>query len=323
MMNKQLPLIVIPADQPLQIGDSPRLAELRGVAEIRLFRDRPADEEALLRRVADAEVMINSRGHIKWPGRLLEQLPKLRMISTCSIGTDSIDLPAARRLGIVVSNIPGKTRTVVAEHAVALMFGTARRLAWQTAALRAGHWKPQDTVFLAGKTLGIVGTGAIGAEVARLGRALGMHVLAWTFRPSPQRAAELGVTFTELDELLSRSDVVSLHVKLTAESRHLIGRRELALMKSTALLINTARGDVVDTEALVEALHNGRIGGAGLDVYDVEPLPAGHRLLTCEQVVLTPHAADQTPEGMDFLNQGAVDNVLAFLRGQPQNVVNG
>ena len=155
----------------------------------------------------------------------------------------------------------------------------------------------------------------------RLGRAVGMNVQAWTFHAAPERAAKLGIALVPLDELLRTSDVVSLHVKLTDATRGMIGRYELAMMKRGTLLINTARGAVVDNIALAAALDAGHLGGAGIDVFDVEPVPPDHPLLRCEQVVLTPHVADQNPEGMEILNQGAVDNVIAFLQGQPQNVV--
>jgi D-3-phosphoglycerate dehydrogenase len=148
-----------------------------------------------------------------------------------------------------------------------------------------------------------------------------MHVQAWTFHPSLKRAQSLGVQFLSLDELLRTSDVVSIHLKLTQQSRGLVGERELALMRPGALLVNTARGAIVNTEALIHALNSGHLGGAGLDVFDVEPLPREHPLLRCAQVVLTPHNADQTPEGKDMLNAGAVDNVIAFLDGRPQNRV--
>src|SRR5262249_46485551 len=168
---------------------------------------------------------------------------------------------------------------------------------------------------------GLVGAGSIAAELARLGKAIGMEVLVWTFHPTPERAARLGGTFVSLEELLARSDVVSLHVKLTGESRGLIGGGQSRRMKRGALLINTARGAVVETRALVEALNSGQLGGAGIDVFDDEPVPAGHPLLACQQVVLTPHNADQTPEGTELLNAGVVDNVIAFLQGRPRNRV--
>jgi D-3-phosphoglycerate dehydrogenase len=313
--------IVVPSDYPVQIAGSPHLDRLRAAAEIVLFDTRPANPEEQLRRVEPADILINSRGYLKWPGELLRRLPKLRMISTCSIGTDSIDLVAARELGIVVSNIPGKTAPVVAEHAVALLLAVAKRVAFQTSELKAGRWTLRNNVFLAGKTLGIIGLGNIGMAMARLARAIGMEVIAWTFNPAKQRGAALNVRLVELDELLRGSDAVSIHVALTEQSRGLIGQRELEMMKPGALLINTSRGGVVDLPALVAALQSGRLGGAGLDVFDIEPLPADHAILRCEQVVLTPHHADQTPEGVEFLNAGAVENVLAYLNGQPQNVV--
>ena len=139
--------------------------------------------------------------------------------------------------------------------------------------------------------------------------------------PSPERARELGVEFVELDELLGESDVVSLHVRLSDESRHLIGAREFGLMKPGALFINAGRGELVDTAALVDALQSEHLAGAALDVFDQEPLPSDHPILGCEQVVLTPHLADQTPEGIELLNEGAVSNVIAFLEGRPQNIV--
>jgi D-3-phosphoglycerate dehydrogenase len=210
---------------------------------------------------------------------------------------------------------------VVAEHAFGLMFAAAKRAAFQTAQIKAGQWIGMDNLTLGGKTLGIIGAGPIAAEMARLSRAVGMRVLAWTFHPSPERAVHLGVIFRELDELLHDSDVVSVHLPLTPESRHLIGRRELELMKPGSLLVNTARGAVVDEAALVELLHSGRLAGAALDVFETEPLPPDHPLLSCDQVVLTPHNADQTPEGIELLNSGVVDNVIAFLEGRPQNVV--
>jgi D-3-phosphoglycerate dehydrogenase len=231
------------------------------------------------------------------------------------------DLEDARKRGIVICNQPGRTAPVVAEHMFGLMFAAAKRAAFMTSEMKAGRWPRMDGVMLQEKVLGIVGTGNIGAEMARLGRAIGMEVIAWTYHPSPERAQALGVRYVELDELLRTADVVSLHAKLTEESRGMIGARELGLMKPGALLLNGARGPVVDTDALVEALQSGHLGGAGIDVYEEEPTPADHPLFGCEQVVLTPHCADMTPEGVDLLNGGAVENVIAFLEGQPQNVV--
>ncbi|MCH2213391.1 MAG: hypothetical protein MK110_18985 [Fuerstiella sp.] len=321
MTTKSMPKIVVPGDDPVQITGSPHLDRLSEFGEIVIFSDRPETDEEKVRRLHDADVLINSRGAVKWPGSVLNRLPRLRFITVCGIGTDPIDLQTARKQGVVVSNIPGKTAPVVAEHSLCLMCAAAKRVAFQTAELKEGRWTRQENILLAGKTLGIVGAGPIGSHMAKLGRAIGMHVIAWTFNPTDERAEDLGVRFVELDELLRTSDVVSLHVKLTEESRHMIGKRELELMKPGGLLVNTARGAVVDTNALVESLNSGQLAGAALDVFEAEPLPSDDPLLHCEQLVLTPHAADQTPEGLDLLNEGVVDNVIAFLEGRPRNIV--
>jgi D-3-phosphoglycerate dehydrogenase len=312
--------IVIPGDDPPQIQGSPHLDRLKPYGDVELHLDRPGSPEEKYRRTRHATCIINSRA-LGLPGELLRQLPQLKFITCCGIGTDAIDLPAARELGIVVSNIPGRTAPLVAEHTVALLLGVARRLWYQTNEIKSGRWTMRENYYLGGKMAGLVGCGNIATALVPMLKGLGMKVQAWTFNPSRERAAELGVDFVELETLLRTSDVISLHVKLTDQTRGLIGARELALLKRGSILINTARGAIVDRAALVEALHSGQLFGAGLDVFDQEPLPANHPLLTCEQVVLTPHNADQTPEGMEILNGGVVDNVIAFLEGRPQNRV--
>ena len=313
--------IVIPGDDPPQLQGSPHLGRLQTHGEVVLHTDRPDSPEEQVRRAKNADCLINSRGSLKWPADVLRQLPRLRLFATCGIGTDAIDLGVARELGITVCNIPGRTAPLVAEHALALLFAVARRLAFQTQELKQGRWTMLDNVFLRGKTLGLIGAGHIAAEMARLASAIGMRVQAWTFHPSAERAQRLGVRFVDLPELLRTSDAVSVHVKLTEQTRGLLGAREFDAMRKGALLVNTARGAIVDAAALVAVLESGHLGGAGLDVFDLEPLPPDHPLLRCRHVVLTPHNADQTPEGMEILNGGVVDNVIAFLEGRPQNVV--
>ena len=313
--------MVVPGDDPPQIQASPQLRRLEPHGDVVVYTDRPQNADEKVERAADADILLNTRGLVRWPGEVLRKLPRLRMITTCSIGTDMIDLEAARKLGITVCNQPGRTAPVVAEHAFGLMFALSKRAAYMTIAIKAGGWPRMDNALLQGKTLGIVGTGNIGCEMARLGRAVGMRVVAWTYHPDAGKARRLGYRYVPFEELLCEADVVSLHVKLTKDSRHLIGERELTSMKSGALLVNCARGGIVDTRALVEALKSGHLGGAGIDVFDEEPPPADHDLLACEQVVLTPHCADMTPEGVELLNEGAVDNVLAYLKGKPRNVV--
>ncbi|GAB4149358.1 MAG: D-2-hydroxyacid dehydrogenase [Planctomycetaceae bacterium] len=316
-----IPIVVIPGDDPPQIVGSSHLDRLRQLSRVVLYQDRPKDEAELIQRTSKATAVINSRGQVKWPGHVLRELPQLKMITACGIGTDSIDLEAARKLGIVVCNVPERTARFVAEHAFAMMCAISRRTAWMTSQLKQGRWPHELSVSLSGKTLGVIGTGNIGCEMIRLARSIDMDVLAWSFHPSEEKARRYGFQYASFDEVLGTSDVISLHVKLTEESRHLIGERELNLMKPTAILVNTSRGPVVETNGLVEALNDNRIFGAALDVFDVEPIPKNHPLLACENVVLTPHSADQTPEGIDLLNEGCVDNVLGFLSGRTQNVV--
>ncbi|MEE8291222.1 MAG: NAD(P)-dependent oxidoreductase, partial [Candidatus Tectomicrobia bacterium] len=226
----QRPLVVVPSDDPPQCQGSPRMQALEAVADVRIFTDRCVNFEAQIERSRGAVAIINSRGYIKWQEEAFALLPDLKFITVCGIGTDSVDLEAARKYGVIVSNIPGKTAPVVAEHAFDLMFAAAKRAAWYTAALKGGQWVKEDAVYLRGKTVGIIGTGNIGAEMARLCQALGMKVLAWTFHPSEERARALGVTYVSLDELFQRADVVSLHPKLTSETKGLIGKRETFLV---------------------------------------------------------------------------------------------
>jgi len=321
MSPRERVVIVAPGDDPEQIQNSPHLERLKPYGDVVVHRNRPATREEKLERMKDAVCLMNTRGVIKWPAEDLRALPKLKMATVCGIGTDSFDLKAARELGIVICNIPGRTAPVVAEHAFGLMMAAAKRAFFQTAELKAGRWTRMDNVYLSGKTLGIIGTGNIGAAIACMAAGFGMKVLAWTFNPTPERASALGIRFVGLEELLLSADVVSIHVKLTEQSRGMIGPRELRMMKRGAILVNTARGAIVDSAALVAALNAGHLAGAALDVYEQEPLPADHPILSCEHVVLTPHNADQTPEGMDMLNAGVVDNVIAFLEGKPQNIV--
>ncbi|HUY34341.1 MAG TPA: NAD(P)-dependent oxidoreductase [Pirellulales bacterium] len=315
------PLIVIPADHPPQLSGSSHLERLRAYGEVVLYADLPESVAEQVRRARDAVCLINSRSTLKWPAEALRECTRLRMISICGIGTDAIDLAHCRQRGIDVRNLPGRTAPVVAEHALGLLFAVAKRAWFQTDEMKHGRWNGLLNYSLRGRLLGLIGAGAIAQEMARMAAAIGMRVQVWTLHPSRERAARLGLKFVPLDELLATSDAVSLHIKLSEQSRGLLGARELALMKPEALLVNTARGQVVDTPALVAALDAGRLGGAAVDVYDTEPLPAGHPLLACRQIVLTPHNADQTPEGMELLNSGVVDNVIAFFEGREQNRV--
>ncbi len=314
--------VVIPADFPPLVSASPHLEELRQVAEYQLYTDRPQEASEVIHRLRNADILLNSRGSLAFPEDILKQLPRLKMIAVCGIGFDSIHLPTATAQGIVVCNVPGRTASIVAEHALAMMLSTARRITWMNNSLQQGNWSGELSIPLTGKRLGVVGTGNIGCRMLQLCRAIGMKTSAWSLNPDPQKAAQLQFDYVDLETLLRESDVVSLHTRLSAKTHHLINAQRIALMKPTAILVNTSRGAVVCTKDLLDALHNGRLFGAALDVFEQEPLAADDPVRSCPRVVLTPHSADTTQEAIDLLTTGCIDNITAFLRGEPRNVVN-
>lgn len=321
-MTADRPLVVIPGDYPEVILHTPHLERLRREpVEVAYYNTRPQNEEEKLERARDATVILNTRGIVRWPEQSLRALPKLKLIACCSIGVDCVDLKTARELGITICNVPVLTATIVAEHALALLLGAARRLAYMTSEMKSGRWPTRQLIYLSGRRLGVIGTGNIGCEMIRMARGLGMDVVAWSMNPDPAKAARLGFRYVDRDELFATSDAISLHLKLTDDSRGLVDRAALAKMKEGALLVNTARGAIVDHAALVDALNSGHLGGAALDVFETEPLAPDDPILKCEQVILTPHVADHMPEALDLLSGGAVDNVIAYLAGRPQNVV--
>jgi D-3-phosphoglycerate dehydrogenase len=296
---------------------------LRAVATVEIHGSRPADEADLSRRIGAAEVVLSFRpAFTRFPARVVRDAKALRMICISGTGVEEVDVKEASARGIAVANVPGPANRAVAEHCLALLFAVARRIGEQDRAVRAGTWQALEGVELGGKTLGIVGLSGISRELVPLAAGVGMRVLSWSRDNAPERARAAGTTATPLDELLARSDVVSLHVRLTPGTTGMIGARELGLMKPGAILINTARGPVVDEAALIAALRSGRLRGAGLDVFATEPLPAGHPLLDLPTVVMTPVAGWNTVDAAERMIRQAVDNVAGFLGGRPINVVN-
>jgi phosphoglycerate dehydrogenase-like enzyme len=312
-----LPKVVVPDDCPPVLARSPAFHTLRERASVDCFETLPGSEERLIERIRDAEIAINIRSSSKFTADVFERCRRLRLVSVWGTGTDNVDLAAAAKRGVTVTNTPGVAAFSVAEHALALMLAVARGIPTQDAAVRGGAWPRGQGVELRGKTLGIVGLGTIGRRFAELGRAIGMRVVAWTMHPD----ASLGIKLVELEELLRSSDVVSIHLRLSSETESMIGAREFRLMKPSAILVNTARGAIIDEAALLLALTTKRIAGAGLDVFDTEPLPAGHPLMVLQNVVLSPHSAGITPEALEAGLQMAVSNVWSFLDGKPVNLV--
>ncbi|HKQ59916.1 MAG TPA: NAD(P)-dependent oxidoreductase, partial [Candidatus Polarisedimenticolaceae bacterium] len=292
------------------------------VGDTKVYTARGADEEAeLIKRIDSARIAINIRAHARFTDRVMEACRKLEMISIWGTGTDNIDLDAAGRHGITVCNTPGVNAFAVAEHAVALMLATARRIPRIDREVRGGAW-PRDLLMqLLGKTLGVCGTGKIGARVITIAKALGMDVLAYSARGDSAAVAALGARAASKEEICRQADVISLHLRLAPETRGFLGRREFAMMKPTAILINTGRGAMVEREALVDALTQNKLAGAGLDVFHDEPLKAGDPLLALQNVVLSPHNAGQTPEVIRDGLLRAIENVENYLAGKPTDVV--
>lgn len=312
------PKIVVPDDCPPLLATSPAFQSLRReIPEIDYFNTLPGSPQTLIERIRDAQVVINIRSSSSFSAEVFQSCPRLRLVSVWGTGTDNLDLTAAVKHAVTVTNTPAVSAYSVAEHALTIMLAAARRLPAQDAAVRNGGWPRGQGVELRGKTLGIVGLGAIGRRFAELGHGIGMRVIAWTPHPQPV----LNVELVEFEQLLRVSDVVSIHLRLTDQTRSMIGERQISLMKRTAILVNTARGAIVDETALVDALSMGRIAGAGLDVFSTEPLPAGHALTRLDNVVLTPHCAGVTPEALEAGLRMAVENVRSFLGGAPVNVV--
>lgn len=314
--------IVIPDDFPPVYQGHDELEALKPYGEVVLYGTKAADKQELIDRLKCADALINIRAYSRFDAEVMAALPDLKHIAILGTGTDNVDLEAATKHGIVVTNTPGASTVSVAELSIALMFAAARHVATADRAIRSGKWQHIQGIELRGKTIGVVGLGAIGQEVAAMARAFGMKVVAWSLTRDEERARRIGAELVELDELLNVSDVVSLHLRASAQTTGIIGARELSLMKPTAILVNTGRGALVDEVALADALASGRLGAAGLDAFVQEPLPADSPLQKLENVVLTPHFAWVTAEATGRLRQMPVDNLIAFFEGKAVNVVN-
>jgi glycerate dehydrogenase len=297
---------------------------LREFGEAQVFERTPASEVA--GRAAGAAAALTNKTRL--PAAVLKQLPELRYIGVLATGYDVVDVPAARAQGIVVTNIPTYGTATVAQFVFALLLELCHNVGLHAGAVRAGEWasspdwsfSKSPLVELAGKTMGIVGFGRIGRQTARIADAMGMRVLANdTNRVNPPDYQ--GFRWAELPELLRESDVVSLHSPLTPETKGMIDRRSLALMKPSAFLINTSRGGLVVNPDLADALNAGRLAGAGLDVLDVEPPAADSPLLAARNCLVTPHMAWATREARARLMDQAIGNLRAFISGTPRNVL--
>ena len=288
--------------------------------EVVAFRDHLHEIDAVAKRLADFEVVVAMRERTAFPRALLEKLPKLRLLVTTGMRNASIDMKAAADRGVTVCGTTGLPYPT-AELTWGLVLALFRRIAVEDRATREGKWQTTLGLGLNGKTLGVIGLGTLGSRVARYGKAFEMEVLAWSQNLTAERAAEVGATLVGKDELLRRADVVSIHLVLSDRSRGLLGARELALMKRTAYLVNTSRGPIVDEAALIRALQDGAIAGAGLDVFEPEPLALDHPFRKLPNTVVTPHLGYVTEETYRIFFGHALEDVQAFLRGAPVRVL--
>jgi phosphoglycerate dehydrogenase-like enzyme len=303
----------------LKLGD---WASLASEVEVKVFNDHIADRGKLIGALREFDIVVAMRERTPFDAALIEALPNLKLLVTTGPRNASIDVAACAAKGITVSGTGSIAGTTV-ELAWALILGLARNLPAEDADFKAGaKWQPRISLDLSGRRLGVIGFGRLGARVARVGAAFGMDVVAWTPNLTDERVkAEGAGRAGSLDELLTTSDFVTIHVVLNAGTRGMIGARELGLMKPTAFLVNTSRGPVVDERALIAALEGKRLAGAGLDVFDVEPLPADHPFRRLDNLIATPHIGYVTEGTYQVFFRNIVEDIAAWLKGAPVRVI--
>ena len=293
---------------------------LKARAEIMALREPFADEDAAARALSGSQIVVAMRERTPFPRSLVERLPELKLLITTGMRNASFDMAALRDRGVTVCGTEGSGADT-AELAWGLILGAARRIAEDHRSMREGLWQTRIGHRIGGKTLGVLGLGKLGGAVARVGLAFDMKVIAWSQNLTAERAAAQGVERVEKDGLFRRSDVLSVHLVLSPRTRGLVGRREIGLMKADAILVNTSRGPIVDSAAVIEALQAGRLGYAAFDVYDREPLPQDDPLRRAPNVLLTPHIGYVTRENYRGWYPQIVETITAFLDGRPIRVI--
>ena len=289
-------------------------------SDIQVFRDHLSHLDAIAERLKDFEIIVAMRERTPFRRELLERLPKLKLLVTTGMRNAAIDVTAAANKGVTVCGTGG-VLPPTAELTWGLILALLRHIPREDAATRAGQWQVSMGLGLQGKTLGVIGLGNLGSYVAAVGKAFQMNILAWSQHLTGERAAQVGAILVSKDELLSRSDIVTIHLVLSDRTRNLLGARELGLMKQTAYLINTSRGPIVNEQALIQALQKRTIAGAGLDVFDEEPLPLDHPFRKLDNIVVTPHVGYVTKETYEIFFRHIVEDIRTFLDGKPVRVL--
>ncbi|MFQ5995239.1 MAG: D-2-hydroxyacid dehydrogenase family protein [Acidiferrobacterales bacterium] len=289
--------------------------------ELRVFHEHMQGEDAAAQALRDFDVVVAMRERTPFPASLFEKLPNLKLLVTTGMRNLAIDMKAARKRDIPVCGTALLPYPAF-EHAWALILALFKQIPREDRAMHEGGWQVAMADGLRGKTLGVIGLGKLGSQTAGIGLAFDMNVIAWSQNLTQERASEVGVTRVDKNTLFAESDVVSIHVVLSDRTLGLVGRHEFGLMKPTAYLVNTARGPIVDEAALVDALENHKIAGAGIDVYEVEPLPADHPLRKLENAILTGHMGYVMRETFELAYAEAVEDIKAWFKGEPIRVLN-
>jgi phosphoglycerate dehydrogenase-like enzyme len=296
-------------------------SKVKGDIEIKVFNEHLGGADNVVAALADFAIVCAMRERTVFPRAVIEALPALKLLVTTGMRNASIDLEAAKARGVVVCGTPAFGNATAAI-ATGLMLELARHIGYENARLTAGAvWQTTIGLDLEGVTLALLGLGKLGTRMAEIGRAFKMNVIAWSQNLTPEKCKEAGAEHVSRDDLFRRADFLSIHLQLSERTRGLVGARELGLMRKSAYLINTSRGPIVDEVALLAALRDKRIAGAGLDVFDIEPLPVAHRLRKLDNVVLTPHLGYVTEQNYRTFFAGMVDDIRGYLDGKPVRVL--
>ncbi len=302
----------------LQVAD---WSKIKGDVELTVFNQHLGGSDKVVAALQDFEIVVAMRERTGFPRRVIEALPKLKLLITTGMRNASIDTEAAKGRGVTVCGT-GSFGSPTSGIAIGLMLELTRRIGYENARLHAGApWQTTIGPDLEGLTLGIVGLGKLGTRTAAIAKAFGMNVIAWSQNLTAQRCQEAGVGYASKDDLFRQSDFITIHVVLSQRSRGLVGAREIGLMKPSAYLINTSRGPIVDEAALIASLRDRKIAGAGLDVFDVEPLPLDHPFRKLDNVVITPHLGYVSEQNYRHYFAGVIDDIRAFLDGTPVRVL--
>lgn len=306
-----------------QIADSvPAYSKLKARADIALFRNRLATSENIIAALRDFDAILLMRERTRFSDKEYSQLPKLKFISQTGRTSVHLDLPSATKRGIAVCGTPSDNGSSTKELTIGLILALMRKIPQVAGRMRTESWPPVAGQLLEGKTAGVLGFGRIGKEVGRILKAFNTRVLAYSRSLTPERARETGAECVSMETLLRESDIVTIHIQLNAQTRGIIGEKELAVMKRGALLVNTARGPIVSEPAMIKALESGQLGGVGLDVFDVEPLSMDHPLRRFENAILLSHRGYATVEILSERYEQAMTNILDFIDGKRVKLLN-